>query len=419
MSSNDSSSNVTAPAIGGMNITNKRLSDLAPTPMNTPASVSQMPGGAKAAPGVARIDEDKEERDNIAGALAGNPQLLNMIQGKLGTLVGKSSGYVEGLPADVRRRVNGLKGVQSEHAKLEAKFQEEILALEKKYLGLYQPLYDRRAQIVIGAIEPSEDEIQVGMQDDEDDEESQAETDSASEKIEGIPEFWLTAMRNVVSLSEMITSRDESALKSLQDIRISYLDKPGFRLSFHFANNDFFTNKEVTKTYFYQEEAGYGGDFIYDRAEGDTIHWKDGQDLTVRYETKKQRNKNTKQTRIVKKTVPVESFFNFFNPPSLPEAAGENDDDVDVASDIDERLELDYQIGEDIKEKLIPRAVDWFTGAALAYEELDNEDMDEDDFEDYDEDLSEDSDDEEEGEATGKDGSTSAAAKQDPECRQQ
>lgn len=79
---------------------------------------------------------------------------------------------------------------------------------------------------------------------------------------------------------------------------------------------------------------------------------------------------------MVKKTVPTESFFNFFSPPKAP-----TDDDDDAASDIEERLELDYQLGEDIKEKLIPRAIDWFTGEALQFEELDEE-MEEGDFED-------------------------------------
>ena len=86
---------------------------------------------------------------------------------------------------------------------------------------------------------------------------------------------------------------------------------------------------------------------------------------------------DTKQTRVVKKTVPTESFFNFFSPPKAPT----EEDDDDAASDIEERLELDYQLGEDIKEKLIPRAIDWFTGEALQFEELD-EDMEEGDFED-------------------------------------
>ena len=98
----------------------------------------------------------------------------------------------------------------------------------------------------------------------------------------------------------------------------------------------------------------------------------------------------------MKKTVPTDSFFNFFNPPTPPK---EDSDDEDASSDVEERLELDYQLGEDIKEKLIPRAIDWFTGEALQFEELD-EDLEENDFEDEDDDddeeQSDDRDDEEE-----------------------
>ena len=56
----------------------------------------------------------------------------------------------------------------------------------------------------------------------------------------------------------------------------------------------YFTNSSLSKSYFYQWEAGYAGDFIYDHAEGDEIHWVDGKDMTMRVEIKKQRNKNTK-----------------------------------------------------------------------------------------------------------------------------
>lgn len=76
--------------------------------------------------------------------------------------------------------------------------------------------------------------------------------------------------------------------------------------------------------------------------------------------------------------MPTESFFNFFSPPQPP-----TDDDDTIATDIEERLELDYQLGEDIKEKLIPRAIDWFTGEALQFEEL-GDDMDADEFDDED-----------------------------------
>ena len=92
--------------------------------------------------------------------------------------------------------------------------------------------------------------------------------------------------------------------------------------------------------------------------------------------------------------MPTESFFNFFDSPSPPQ------DDDDASSDIEERLELDYQLGEDIKEKLIPRAIDWFTGEALQFEHG-MDDFDEDDFEDeddLDDDEDRDDDDEEEDE---------------------
>jgi nucleosome assembly protein 1-like 1 len=401
-------------------IKNRRPDVTAPTPQNTPASNAPISSHAQQ-PGVASIKEEDLDRAAAASIFAQNPKLVQMIQGRLGSLVGRSSGYIESLPAPVRRRVAGLKGLQKDHSKLEAEFQEEVLQLEKKYFAKFTPLYEKRAEIVNGKAEPTEDQVKAGEEDDEGEEEAdKAEQDSEkpaeSANVAGIPEFWLSAMKNQISLAEMITDRDENALRSLVDIRMEYLDKPGFRLIFDFAENEFFTNKTITKTYYYQNESGYGGDFIYDHAEGDKINWKDTKDLTVRIESKKQRNKNTKQTRIVKKTVPTESFFNFFSPPKAPTT---DEEEEDAASDIEERLELDYQLGEDIKEKLIPRAIDWFTGEALAFEELDDIDEEafDDDEEDDDDDLSEDRDDDEEEESDDDD--DPAKPKQDAaECKQ-
>ncbi|KAL1842497.1 hypothetical protein VTJ49DRAFT_5103 [Mycothermus thermophilus] len=400
-------------------IKNKRPDPAAPTPQNTPANTAPISSHAQQ-PGLASL---KEEELTAASIFAKDPRLVSLIQGRLGALVGRSSGYIESLPTEVKRRVAGLKGIQKEHAKLEAELQEEILQLEKKYFAKFTPLYEQRAAIVNGKAEPTEDQVKAGEEGEEEAEgvavkkeepEATGVADAPSTKVSGIPEFWLSAMKNQISLAEMITDRDEGALKSLVDIRMEYLDKPGFRLIFEFAENEYFTNKTISKTYYYQTESGYGGDFIYDHAEGDKIDWKPGQDLTVRVEQKKQRNKTTKQIRIVKKTVPTESFFNFFSPPKAP-----TDDDDDAASDIEERLELDYQLGEDIKEKLIPRAIDWFTGEALAYEELDEEDFgdyDEEDDDEDDDDASEDQDDEDESDEDEEDG---GKPKQEPtECKQ-
>lgn len=192
-----------------------------------------------------------------------------------------------------------------QHSKLEAEFQEEVLQLEKKYFAKFTPLYEKRSTIVNGQTEPTEDEVKAG----EENEPPKPEGESAeageasaaansekqpasSEAVSGIPEFWLSAMKNQITLAEMITDRDEAALKHLTDVRMEYLDKPGFRLIFEFAPNEFFSNKSITKTYYYQNESGYGGDFIYDHAEGDKIEWLPNKDLTVRVEAKKQRNKS-------------------------------------------------------------------------------------------------------------------------------
>lgn len=396
---------------------------VAPTPQNTPANNAPISSHAQQ-PGVSSIKEESLDHATAASLFARNPGLVSMIQGKLGSLVGRSSGYIESLPVSVRRRVAGLKGIQKEHAKLEAQFQEEVLELEKKYFAKFTPLYERRATIVNGATEPTDTEIEAGKGEEEDidakDDDSKKEEDEKEEsRMAGIPEFWLSAMKNQISLAEMITDKDEEALKNLVDIRMEYLDRPGFRLIFEFSENEFFTNKTISKTYFYKEENGYGGDFIYDHAEGTKIDWKAEKDLTVRVESKKQRNKNTKQTRVVKITVPTESFFNFFAPPQPPA-----EDDDTVATDIEERLELDYQLGEDIKEKLIPRAIDWFTGEALQFEEL-GDDMDPDEFDEFDDEDDEDDDEDEDGRGSDEDvddsdeeDGTSKPQKEAAECKQ-
>ena len=286
------------------------------TPQNTPASNAPISSRAQA-PGIASIKEGasatsrftapgrytdnaiSEDLDRAAAAsiFAQNPKLVSMMQNKLSGLVGRSSGYVESLPAPVRKRVAGLKGVQKEHSKLEAEFQEEVLQLEKRFFAKFTPLYEKRAKIVNGEAEPSEQEVKAGEADEEKDEEKEEaakpeeKEDASAAEMKGIPEFWLSAMKNS-SLAETITDRDEEALKHLTDIRMEYLDRPGFRLIFEFAENEFFSNKTISKTYYYQEENGYGGDFIYDHAEGDKIEWKSGKDLTVKVESKKQRNKS-------------------------------------------------------------------------------------------------------------------------------
>lgn len=381
----------------------------APTPQNTPSSLTNSYLKSQP-PGVSTISEEGER--GVQSQLANNPALLSMIKGKLGTLVGKNSGYVDTLSPEVKNRVHGLKYLQKQQMALEADFQKELLELEKKYFSKYEPLYSRRRRIVTGNEEPTPEEIEEGkeLQNDEESEEEQANENKAAEsdintegtqqKQKGIPEFWFTCLENLQVVADTITERDSDVLKYLTDVTMRYLETPGFELIFEFAENPYFTNKILTKKYHYQAELGYSGDFVYDHAEGHEIDWKDKENnVTITLERRKQRNKNTKQTRTIEKLTPVESFFNFFDPPKPPKDPQDDQPDPDLASnsedeaddDLEARLELDYQLGEEIKDHLIPRAIDWFTGDAVGYdipEEFEDDEYgsEEDDDEDDDDD---------------------------------
>jgi hypothetical protein len=166
-----------------------------------------------------------------------------------------------------------------------------------QYLELTKPLYDRRKELVHARSEPTTEELEAGAaQSAKDDPEENPLAVPPSTSAAAVPEFWLTVLRNNVGMSDLITDRDAGALKYLTDLRIEYLPssepKPGFKLIFEFSENEYFENGVLEKTYVYREEVGYSGDFVYDRAIGTEIKWKDEKDLTKEFEIKKQRNKS-------------------------------------------------------------------------------------------------------------------------------
>ncbi len=117
-------------------------------------------------------------------------------------------------------------------------------------------------------------------------------------------------------INELIQDHDEECLESLLDIKYRYLEgNPGFVLEFVFAENPFFTNQILTKTYFLEQDEN--GEMGFEHAEGTKIDWKEGKQLDVKTELKKQRHKATNKTRTVKKSVPCDTFFNFFTPPNV------------------------------------------------------------------------------------------------------
>ncbi|KAL6972711.1 Nucleosome assembly protein 1,4 [Sarracenia purpurea var. burkii] len=342
--------------------------------------------------------------------------LVNALKDKLQNLAGQHSDVLETLGPKVRKRVEVLRELQSQHDELEAKFFEERAALEAKYQKLYEPLYTKRYDIVNGVVEVEGVTTEATM-----DQEENKETEE-----KGVPSFWVTAMKTNEVLAEEISERDEEALKYLKDIKWYRIDNPkGFKLEFFFDPNPFFKNSVLTKTYHMIDD----DEPILEKAIGTEIEWYPGKCLTQKI-LKKKPKKGSKNAKPITKTENCESFFNFFNPPQVPE--DDDDIDEDTAEELQNQMEQDYDIGSTIRDKIIPHAVSWFTGEAVQGDELeDMEDFDEDEDDGDEDEDEEDEDDEEEDEEeeeekgkhrkkkSGRAQAGEVQGERPPECKQQ
>lgn len=382
----------------------------------------------------------KLSEEEMTKLMENNPELLAAVQDKLQGLMDDKFGYIESLPKPVRNRINALKNLQVECAKIEGKFYEEAHELEMKYAQLFKPLYEKRNQVINALYEPTEEECRfvdpTAADDEEEDEEDESKkekmvngdekvadgvADQMDEKLKldedakGIPSFWLTAMNNVDTIQDMIQEHDQDILKHLTDIQLSFTSKlngdenMGFILQFIFAPNEYFTNTTLTKTYVMKSEPEETDPFSFDGPDivactGCEIEWNKGKNVTEKVVKKKQKHKGKGQTRIVSKTVKNDSFFNFFNP---PEVTAEDEEDMD--DDLQALLESDFEIGHFFREQLIPKAVLFFTGEAI------EEDSDDEDDDSYDEDDDADDDDDDDDD----NGPQQAAGEKPEECKQQ
>ncbi|CAH9122746.1 unnamed protein product [Cuscuta epithymum] len=301
--------------------------------------------------------------------------LVDALKKKLHSLARRHSNILETLTPTVRKRVEALRQIQSQHNELEANFFEERAALEATYQKQYEPLYTKRYEIVNG-IEEVEGIREASPH--------QGEDNGTEEK--GVPYFWLNAMKMNEILTEEISERDEEALKYLKDIKCSRVeDSKGFKLEFFFDPNPFFKNTVLVKTYHMLDD----DEPILEKATGTHIEWHPGKCLTQKI-LKKKPKKGSNYAKPITRTENCDSFFNFFNPPQVPDDDDEMDDDI--AEDLHEQMEQDYDIGSTIRDKIIPHAVSWFTGEAAQADEFDDtvednecdedEDLDDNDDED-------------------------------------
>lgn len=352
--------------------------------------------------------------------LLDRPDVLAALQGRI-----NNADALQALPASVKRRIKALKKLQLESTNIEAKFYQEIHELECKYHNLFIPQFEKRSVIINGGYEPNDDECDFPSDDDDEEELTNelktkvkiedAKPDEKAENIKGVPEFWLTIFKNVGMLSDMVEAHDEPILKHLTDIKVKLSQSPmGFSLEFHFSPNEYFTNSILTKEYSMKclpdetDPFSFEGPEIYE-TKGCTIDWVKGKNVTLKVVKKRQKHKSRGSLRTIMKTVQNDSFFNFFSPP-----AGSSETDAIVDDDTQSLLTTDFEIGHYIRERIVPRAVLYFTGEALEDEDDFEEEGDDEEEEDDDEDE-----DDEDGNVKSSSGTIGGANKQPGDCKQQ
>lgn len=303
------------------------------------------------------------------------------------------------LKEPVQKRINALKNLQLEIIKLEAKFYEEVHLLECKYNRFYCPILEKRQFIITGLYEPTHEEckwkLDSKLTEDNYKEEEKSEvvenseelgspSSSNNDQITGIPYFWLTVLKRVDIIKELIQPWDEPVLANLIDIQVILLEPietdptMGFVLEFHFAPNDYFSHSVLTKEYQMKCAPDPNDPFNFEGCEivkctGYKIDWKKGKNVTVKQVKKKLRKTKNRLnvSRYLVKTTEKDSFFHFFDPPELPE-----DTESDNYEEILVSLIQDFEMALYIRQQVVPKAVLFFTG------EITGSDSDFDDLDD-------------------------------------
>lgn len=290
--------------------------------------------------------------------------------------------FIESLTPDVQSRVKVLQELQKQRDEHELLYRKELLELETKYEKLYAPLYVERTEIVSGT----------------------KKIDGNTSDDKGIPDFWITVLMKCEATRVYITEKDAEVLKFLTNIEAESMVKDeqlqGFKLNFIFAANPFFSQTVLEKSYFMLPD----NDGVLEKAEGTKIEWSAGKDVTVKLMKKKAKKGSKPSAKPEMKTEKVDSFFNFFDPPKIPEE--EDDIDDEAMEELQATVEGDYELGAVIREKLVPDAAAWYTGEAAEDEDMMGYDYGEDEeFEGEDDEAEE--------------GAVADPKQQPPECKQQ
>eukprot|EP00747_Dinoflagellata_sp_TGD_P213266 gnl/TRDRNA2_/TRDRNA2_86248_c0_seq1.p1 gnl/TRDRNA2_/TRDRNA2_86248_c0~~gnl/TRDRNA2_/TRDRNA2_86248_c0_seq1.p1 ORF type:complete len:442 (+),score=88.77 gnl/TRDRNA2_/TRDRNA2_86248_c0_seq1:87-1412(+) len=299
--------------------------------------------------------------------------------------------------------IKTLKEIEDDYLALDRMCEKEMQQIMTKYKEKQKPLFRQRFEALAKA--------EAG--------------DSAETGTPACKHFWCNALAR--SRTVPIYPWDEPVLEYIKDISADDFVEDdvntGFKLTFLFADNPYFSNRELEIEYHNEEVSPYVGSKKVKEIRCSPINWKPGMDVTI--ETVKSRIKTgPKGKKITKQKVteePRESFFrNFFrnmtDGMTIPQDMYESvlaqleemgqEEAINDDAIVEMLMDHDYEAAFAIRSRLIPYAARMWTGEIAPEEE---EDEDEDEDEEYVDDDGEDDQSEERTEDLG--GGEGAASK--------
>lgn len=178
-----------------------------------------------------------------------------------------------------------------------------------------------------------------------------------------------------------LSEKDRAILNYLQDIKLElHEDGHGYTLVFCFEKNSYFKELELKKQFKMSQPN------VIEACIGTEINWMPGQDVT--HEKKKKGKGKNKKTVVVK----CDSFFNFFESidvnelsSAMMEAKDKDQDEDEEGDEKAEQMDQDFELGNSIKDDLIPLALEYYLGVIEQPEDEDEDDDDEEGGSDSDE----------------------------------
>lgn len=302
--------------------------------------------------------------------------------------------------------VKQLKEIDDKYLELEKEYEKESQKLLLQFQEKQKPLLDERKKVLT------------------------ADEEGARTGTPALSGFWMQALGHHPACEDSIQEWDAPVFEFLADIERENIDEAdgvtGFKLSFHFVENPYFSNEVLTKEYRMVTANPYSGEIEVKEIKCSEIKWKAGKDVTVAMVAKKVKGGGSKKNKQKAKETeePRPSFFrDFFRTLTpgmeLPEDAkaqamglceDEDDDPENDEEILAYLMEADHEMGSAMRDHIIPFAVRWYTGEAAP--DMDDDDDDEDEEEEEeDEDSEEDSDNEPKGKGKGKGGKGGAPKK--------